>query len=54
MKNKAIGSNWADARKAMFTSEEIAASDKRVAILASAITATRKSQKIIRTPKSAP
>ena len=46
MKNKAIGSNWADVRKAMFTSEEIAASDKRVAILASAITATRKSQKI--------
>ena len=46
MKNKAIGSNWADVRKAMFTSEEIAASDARVAILASAITATRKSQKI--------
>ena len=46
MKNKAIGSNWADVRKTMFTSEEIAASDKRVAILASAITATRKSQKI--------
>ena len=46
MKNKAVGSNWMDVRKAMFTSEEIAASDKRVAILASAITATRKSQKI--------
>lgn len=46
MKNKAIGSNWADVRKAMLTSKEIAASDKRVAILASAITATRKSQKI--------
>ena len=46
MKNKAIGSNWVDVRKAMFTSEEIAESDARVAILASAITATRKSQKI--------
>ena len=46
MENKAIGSNWADVRRDMFTSEEIAESDKRVAILASAITATRKSQKI--------
>lgn len=42
MKNKAIGSKWADVRKAMFTSEEIAASDARVAILASKITAKRK------------
>ncbi|NCD10269.1 MAG: transcriptional regulator [Negativicutes bacterium] len=45
MKNKAIGSNWADVRKAMFTSEEIAASDARVAVLAKAITAKKKANK---------
>lgn len=46
MKNKAIGSNWADVRKEIFSAEEIAACDKNVAIIAAAIIETRKSQKI--------
>ena len=46
MGNRAIGSNWTDVRKAMFTAEEIAASDERVAIIANAIIETRKNQKV--------
>ena len=37
MGNRAIGSNWTDVRKAMFTAEEMAASNERVAIIANAI-----------------
>ena len=33
MSNKAIGSNWKDIRNDLFTQEEIAATDLRVAII---------------------
>ena len=38
-KNSAIGSSWADVRQELFTAEEIAASDLRVAIIGELIRA---------------
>ncbi|MCK5848876.1 MAG: helix-turn-helix transcriptional regulator [Caldisericia bacterium] len=43
MKNKAIGSKWSDVRKEIFTPEEIAASDLRVAIVGELIKTRHKS-----------
>lgn len=45
MTNKAIGSNWTDVRKDIFSSEEISASDLRVALIGEIIHA-RKEQGI--------
>jgi predicted transcriptional regulator len=45
MKNNAIGSNWEDVRKKIFTKEEIAESDLRVALVGELIKA-RKEQGI--------
>jgi len=45
MKNSAIGSNWEDVRKKIFTKEEIAESDLRVALVGELIKA-RKEQGI--------
>ncbi|WKY47161.1 helix-turn-helix transcriptional regulator [Eubacteriaceae bacterium ES3] len=39
MNNKAIGSSWADVRKEIFTPEEIAESDLRVALMGEIINA---------------
>lgn len=39
MSNSAIGSNWKDVRKELFTPDEIAASDLRVAIVGELIKA---------------
>jgi len=41
MKNSAIGHNWEDVRKELFTPEEIAASDLRVALICELIDARR-------------
>ena len=41
MSKKAIGSNWKDVRKELFTKEEIADSDLRVAIISERIRARK-------------
>ena len=41
MSNSAIGSDWEDVRKELFTPEEIAESDNRVSIILSIIQARR-------------
>lgn len=41
MKNKSIGSNWADVRREIFTDEEISASNMRVAVINEFITARK-------------
>lgn len=41
MSKKAIGSNWKDVRKELFTKEEIADSDLRVAIISELIRARK-------------
>lgn len=42
MKNEALGYEWQDVRKKLFTAEEIAASDLRVAIISEARDAHQK------------
>ena len=41
MSNSAIGSDWEDVRKELFTPEEIAESDNRVAVIVAMIQARR-------------